>query len=218
MNCMKTALLAAAALGLATAAHATGEIIAPVSGVIDVGGPGFGTLAETINQAGLLTAYTSGVTNFDTYVAGNPQHNYGFSGNEWFSNQITFAAQVTYDFGSVVTIDRLALWNEDASGIGHLVLLSGATAFASIDPFNNVINSNYGPQVFSFAPVTTRFVTFAMSRCPQPGSDFTACAIGEVAFRTAGDGVPEPATWTMMIAGFGLAGAFLRRRRITAFA
>lgn len=28
-----------------------------------------------------------------------------------------------------------------------------------------------------------------------------------------GDGVPEPATWTMLISGFGLAGAMLRRRR-----
>jgi hypothetical protein len=30
---------------------------------------------------------------------------------------------------------------------------------------------------------------------------------------TPGGGVPEPATWAMMIAGFGLAGAALRRRR-----
>ena len=28
-----------------------------------------------------------------------------------------------------------------------------------------------------------------------------------------GGGVPEPATWTMLISGFGLAGAMLRRRR-----
>ena len=31
-------------------------------------------------------------------------------------------------------------------------------------------------------------------------------------------GVPEPATWTMLIAGFGLAGAALRRRRVAATA
>jgi hypothetical protein len=30
-------------------------------------------------------------------------------------------------------------------------------------------------------------------------------------------GVPEPATWTMMIAGFGLLGAALRRRRVLAY-
>jgi hypothetical protein len=30
---------------------------------------------------------------------------------------------------------------------------------------------------------------------------------------TAGGGVPEPASWALMIGGFGLAGATLRRRR-----
>jgi hypothetical protein len=29
----------------------------------------------------------------------------------------------------------------------------------------------------------------------------------------AGPGVPEPASWALMIGGFGLAGAALRRRR-----
>jgi hypothetical protein len=29
----------------------------------------------------------------------------------------------------------------------------------------------------------------------------------------AGGGVPEPATWTMLIAGFGLVGGLARRRR-----
>ena len=32
----------------------------------------------------------------------------------------------------------------------------------------------------------------------------------------AGTAVPEPATWTMMIAGFGLVGGALRRRRAPA--
>jgi hypothetical protein len=30
----------------------------------------------------------------------------------------------------------------------------------------------------------------------------------------AGGGVPEPATWAMMILGFGMIGAALRRRRV----
>lgn len=32
----------------------------------------------------------------------------------------------------------------------------------------------------------------------------------------AGAGVPEPASWAMLIAGFGLAGAMMRRRRVVA--
>ncbi|MCS6986475.1 MAG: PEPxxWA-CTERM sorting domain-containing protein [Sphingomonadaceae bacterium] len=34
----------------------------------------------------------------------------------------------------------------------------------------------------------------------------------------AGRAVPEPATWGLMIAGFGLVGAALRRRRATVLA
>ena len=41
-----------------------------------------------------------------------------FAGFEWFSNSGTTAAVVTYDLGAVITIDRLALWNEESSGIG----------------------------------------------------------------------------------------------------
>ena len=39
---------------------------------------------------------------------------------------------------------------------------------------------------------------------------------GTVSFILAGNAVPEPATWALMIVGFGGAGAVLRRRRQTA--
>ena len=40
--------------------------------------------------------------------------------------------------------------------------------------------------------------------------------LGYDTIRRAAPGVPEPATWAMMIAGFGLAGSVLRRRRAVA--
>ena len=213
---LAAALLASASVllaGIAYAAAPPGTIIAPTAATINAGGPGFGPITNTIDQSGLSSTYVSGVTNFNSYIASNPTHSLIFSGNEWFSNQGTTSAQVTYDFGSVVTITALALWNEDASGIGKLKLsAAGYGTFLNVSPFDGPINVDYPAQVFTFSAVTTQFVTFDMSGCPQTNGAFQACAIGEVAFQ-AGNVVPEPATWALMISGFGLAGLALRTRR-----
>jgi hypothetical protein len=210
-------LLTASALALPATPLAAQAIFAPTAGVVNVGGPGNGNLADTWNQNGLLTGYTANVTNFNTYLAGNPQHNLAFAGNEWFSESGVNGATVTYDFGASRSFDRLALWNEDASGIGLLTLSVSSdnvtfTPFATnLTPTNNPVNANYGADVFAFAIQTGRYVRFEMSRCPQADNPqlFDGCAIGEVAFRAA---IPEPATWAMMIAGFGLVGGVARRR------
>lgn len=219
MSYRRYALAAAAvALGAAGAPALAQTIIAPTSGVIDAGGPGFGTLTETFNQSGLSSGYTAGVTNFNTYIASGPTHTTTFSGFEWFSNSGTTSATVTYNFGSAKTIDRLALWNEESSGIGSLNLLwslDGVT-FASLGTFSPTDNplASYLADVFSFSAVTAQYVRFEMSGCPQPlPGSFQACAIGEVAFRTATGVVPEPSTWALLILGFGAVGATMRRRK-----
>jgi len=43
-----------------------------------------------------------------------------------------------------------------------------------------------------------------------------AVALYDTSYGSAGGGVPEPASWALMIGGFGLAGATLRRRRAMA--
>ena len=197
-----------------------GVIFSPASGVINSGGPGFGTLTETINQAGLLSNFVSGVTDFDTYLATNPLHTLVFSGNEWFSNSGTTSASVTYDLGSLTNIDRLALWNEESSGIGTLDLFhsSDGINFAplalGLKPTDNPY-ADYPADVFSFASVNTRYIRFDMSDCPQPNpGSFPSCAIGEVAFRKAnGPTVPEPASVLGLLAiGFLGAGSALKRK------
>lgn len=213
------AIATIALVGLASHAHA-GAIHSAVGGVINSGGPGFGDLSYTWSQAGLSAGYTSGVTDFDAYIASGPTHTVTFFPFEWFSNLGSTSASVTYDLGSNLLLDAIALWNEESSGIGLLDLLysTDGTTFtpllSGLTPTDHGLAA-YAADVFSFGAVTARYIRLDMSDCPQPNvGTFAGCAIGEVAFRAADNGVPEPAT--MALVGLALAGAGFARRRMKA--
>jgi len=52
-------------------------------------------------------------------------------------------------------------------------------------------------------------IAFTYNSGPAPAADFVV----DRAYVVAGDAVPEPASWALMIVGFGAAGAMLRRRQ-----
>ncbi len=66
-----------------------------------------------------------------------------------------------------------------------------------------------------FAGFTPSRITFDANNIyvNMEGLVFDTTPSGVVLQVTAGGGVPEPATWALMIGGFGLAGAALRRRK-----
>ncbi|MEC8554319.1 MAG: coagulation factor 5/8 type domain-containing protein [Planctomycetota bacterium] len=186
-------------------------------------GGGFGNIADTFNQNGLLgTPYVSDVTDFDSYVA-STQHTALWSGNEWFSGFVlNLPVIVTYDFGAVRTFDALALWNEEGSGILNLDLeisndgISFSSLAAGLMPADSPNARDYGAEVFnSFGTASAQFVRFLMTG-PQPPAWFDGVGIGEVAFRHADPPtgvVPEPtsfATWGLLV---GAVAAVRRRRK-----
>lgn len=218
---MKRKILAgmalAAALGAVNVAQAA-VIIAPVRVTLEQGGvvnnSPFYAIDNVFDQSGLSVGYEAGVTDFDAYLAGNVRHS-GALNNEWASQRDTTTSRITFDFGREVSIFKLAMWDENNTSIGRLAFSTPTLGtFLAFNPRENG-GSTYGvSDVATFAPITTRYLTLDFSGCgSEPESQSaTGCGLSEIIFADATGAVPEPATWALMIGGFGMAGAMLRRR------
>lgn len=85
----------------------------------------------------------------------------------------------------------------DASDVGQLDLTKAGTA----TPTTNIIDQNFIDFTngnYGLIQVPTSYLTFTIADIPGA--------------------VPEPASWALMVSGFGLAGTALRRRRAPALA
>ncbi len=211
-------VLAAAALAaLAVSSAANAGVIIGAASVSSPAGD-FGApydLLNIVNQSGLSASYVSGVTDFDTYVAGTT-HDSTFSLNSGFTGSDVLPQTFTFTLGGAPTIDGIAFWAVDNPGSvtsfdlyadtdndfsnGTSALLGSFSALAGV----------FSGQSFSFSAVSTGFVH--LRALDSAGRTDLFPGIGEVAFRSAG-AVPEPTTWTMMVLGFGLVGGVVRSRR-----
>ena len=211
------------ALALAAAALAGGnaqaaKIVAPVSVTLNSGGEAGGlfTIDNIIDQSGLSKTYVPGVTEFEDFVASDPTVSPGL-GNRWLSNSETRTARFTFDFGEEVTLSKLALWDDLSTTVSFIRMSTPELGnFRDLD-VTDVLQTLAHGEVFTFKPFTTRYLTFEVTGCNVLGSEqnWTGCGLNEVVFAEGAMGaVPEPATWAMMIMGFGAGGAVLRRRRM----
>ena len=173
-----------------------------------------------INHNGLVTDFFSGISDFDSYIAGDPQHLNYSKLSEWFTEEGQSGAVLTFDMGSVMLLDRLALWNEVSWGVGDVsvALSTDGIAFSDVGGFSPTdwpsYFATYGADIFAFTAAPARFVQLTVSGCPQRMESLAptgGCALGEVAFREAVSAAPEP--FTLALFGAGLAGMTLMRRR-----
>jgi hypothetical protein len=85
-----------------------------------------------------------------------------------------------------------------------------------MDSFAFTVDS---PYTFSFEATSGVFEFPIYSAGTAPGAytvDFTATGPGTIGYTLTTAGVPEPATWAMMLAGVGGIGAAMRRRPVKA--
>ena len=113
---------------------------------------------------------------------------------------------------SFPTISRLAIWNQAGSASLDTFSIDGVAGTFAMPGDSQ--DSPQAAAVFSFAPIVASSLT--LNFLTNYGYD-GGTIVNEVAFEANGAGVvPEPATWSLMIGGFALAGAGLRRRRAVA--
>jgi len=161
-----------------------------------------GSTDNIINQSGLSVGYTSGVTDFDSYVSTHPTND---ATNAWAGLTGPVLGDIVFDLGSVFNVDSFALWTQSNTNAidAFSILVNGSLAGS----FNAVIGTgpNVAAQIFDLTMFAGQFVTLQVHSI-HGGANVN---IGEVAFEAAS--VPEPTI--IMLLGIGLAGLGFSRKK-----
>jgi hypothetical protein len=142
----------------------------------------------------LSATYTSGTTDFDSYVSTTTGNS--VTSNWWFGNGNT--GFVTFDLGASYDVNALALW---AIASANINAVRGFSLYADTDADTNSLGSLLGnfsavaavggnntiqSQVFTFATTNTRYIQ--MNITSNAGGSFSG--LNEVAF--GGSATPVP--------------------------
>jgi len=181
-----------AGLGFSTAATAT---------VIDFNTVPFNNIATY--TAGPVTFTAPGGTLYFSFFGNTPNGTHGivgYDGTNFPTQRADIAGGTTF-----VSVD-LGDYDSDADTIFLNAFDSSNTLLGSTSTF--LAASFTGMVTLSLSTPGIAYVTFG-------GVGVGGSSVYADNFTFAG-GVPEPMTWTMLIAGFGLVGAAMRRRTLAA--
>ena len=199
---------------LAFAAPVTAQVITPTSS----------TASSTLN-----TGFYSPAHLVDGSGLSSGLHNSDFSAM-WASDLGVNQAQVTFDLGGVFTLQGAEIWNYNFGnpaefqstilrGVKDFRILTSLDGLTFSEVFAGTLAMGTGQplagQDFAFGGAG-RFVQIDILNNYGQGTyaerDWNS-GLSEVRFVGIA-AVPEPATWAMMLLGFGAVGVSLRRRRM----
>ncbi len=152
----------------------------------------------------------AGVPFANVFVSSPGYSNYGSGNNPTTTSILTGNGDESFDVAlsaasSAVSMDLYLndLGPAVLSFFNGATLLQSFTFAADANSANNFLNQGYTTS----GPAITRF-TFVSTLGGQLNT-----GIDNIKIETISGAVPEPATWAMMIGGFGLVGGALRRQR-----
>ena len=212
MSYLKTALTGAAVAIAATLAASAAGAVTIVNGSFEIGNdPGsFTTLANGDSTS--IFGWTVGGLGVDYigsyWQAADGQRSIDLSGN----NKGSISQLLTgLNIGTTYRVDFSLAGNPDGGAATKVAVASDGGSqtgvFAFSQPGNTKSDMGWTRNTFQFvATDTTANLTFSSTLFDAYGP-----ALDDVSI--SGGAVPEPATWAMMLVGFGGMGAMLRRRR-----
>jgi PEP-CTERM motif len=199
MKMLKSLLLGAAVACAPALPSTANAAVLSIAGDMDCFGLGGSCPVGTLWQTNL-----GGV-----FFASNATPSDGLYTDRWFSDQATSYA-LTYAGGTGVSVEIKVAGIGDVAGpytvffngtsIGQITTNSGGSAFEIVRVFNFAV----APGLLT-ANNTVNFTT--------TGGDGYSVDYVALLGTPATGAVPEPATWGMMLVGFGAVGATMRRRR-----
>ena len=194
------------AIGLACSTRA--EVIIQASNVWTDGSPDVLPIGNTIDQSGLSSTYTSGVDDFDSFVAGTTA-SFGTSAFLTVGGTSSQLDNFYFDLGSSYEINAMAVWNQ--SGTASLntfdIYSSADIGFTSTTLLGSYsigyIGGTEPSNVFSFIATDAQY--FMIDVTSNYGyADSTR--VNEVAFAA----IPEPASLGLI--GLVTGGIYFARR------